>query len=542
MQQLDLLDYLGALELSGTTPENYRQQILSQLDLLGVDYSNYTLPDRDDENVIQVLPVSGGSDSKALALIMCALFPRVPFVLVFTDTLAEETDTLKEFKKIEQWVGRKVIMVEPKNGEGLFEIIEKNGYLPSVKSRWCTSRLKINALDKWLEREYPDKVINLYVGLRYDEDRFGRLGESEFIRQKLPYQAMKIGRSQVYGLLAATAGISPVYRYASRSGCSVCFFRRASEKIQQLINSPHEFQKGGIYEKLSDADVAYINDSPMYRQIMDIWPDYIETRLKHTTFFEPKPVSLLTEDLPNPSKPIVSKDRGTVDMFDVSARNDDEHERVYAAVAFWTHPWANLMGFGKGPSTGIYNSKFLHYSHSLKGLKQSLAFLYEHLASTCELYHEDQDSMLGSYRRGTLRIALYEIEFPRGNLKLDRLSSDSYTWASTGIAYTQMQVNTVLVHHSLLIAGSMQYRDRLASEIAGKMYPEETWQYSHLQAEERYLNRIPDLLKQAKVCWSGMYTPPTLDQLPSVLAKNRKEAKEQGLEAESTLACLPCSL
>ena len=55
-----------------------------------------------------ILPVSGGSDSCALAILLHEIAPHIPFRMVFTDTGAEEKETLEMLDKLEAYLGKKI--------------------------------------------------------------------------------------------------------------------------------------------------------------------------------------------------------------------------------------------------------------------------------------------------------------------------------------------------------------------------------------------------------------------------------------------------
>ena len=95
-----------------------------------------------DPSVVKIIPVSGGVDSSALAVLLHKSFPDVNFIMVNTDTGAEEKETYEMLDSIEQITGNKIDRI--KGEADLFEYIELyKGYLPSVESRWCTRVLKL---------------------------------------------------------------------------------------------------------------------------------------------------------------------------------------------------------------------------------------------------------------------------------------------------------------------------------------------------------------------------------------------------------------
>lgn len=529
-----------------------RKKILESLDLLGVDYSKYTLPKENDVDTLHVIPVSGGSDSKAMALILTALFPKIRFVFVFTDTLAEESATYKEFDQISDWCGRSVIKIKPTYG--LYDLIEKyGGFIPSGQARYCTRILKISQLDQWLEKYFKGIVnnIHLYVGIRIDEDRFGHLTDSDAtIQMQLPFIDLNIGRSQVYGLLAATAGISPVYKHSSRSSCGCCFFKRNSERVMQCVESNAEFQKAAKYEKLCASDLEKLNSSTLSNAISERYPDYYQKMIHNPDIFHAKPVSLLTENEITPAKPFKKKKKikscqeKYLDQFSID--NINATEKAYVAVMFLVYPNANNAAFRGAYNqkfNGVYFTKFLNYSRSFHGLKRSLTFVFEQLISTAELYNETQMSM-----QRNLRIGLYEIEIAKGNLNLDKIDLDSYTWAANGFSYSSLQQNISILHWILYreqqvavlaeLKNQLSYRYKNRKQfpmlVGGTLWEKYRYQRS-------LVSEFNEELMLGRISWSGLFQNISLEQLPSEIARQRKLAKVHN-QVESELMCLACTL
>lgn len=543
-----------------------RKLILDQLDLLGVDYADYKLPDMSDPNVLHIIPVSGGSDSKCMALILSALFPQVRFVFAFTDTKAEEDASYQEFAQIGEWVGHNVIQIAPE--KGLFDLIDSyNGFLPSGQARYCTRILKLKALDNWLESKFKGLVdkVNLYIGIRADEDRFTTLSEDgrneNWVNPKYPYLALDMGRSQVYGLLAATAGISPVYKHSSRSGCGCCFFKRASERVMQCCEAHNEFMKSGKYEKLSNNDLDKLADSKLYSAITTLNANYFDRMIHNPDILLAKPVSLLTENEANPTKPIKEKKQATIhnlDLFDSSVNfAADEYDTAYVAVMFLVHPEANNPAFGGSltGTNGVYFHKIVNYTTTLHGLTRTLNYVFEQILSTAEMYGETQESMMRNLRIGT-----YEIKVPKGNLVLDKVDNESYTWAGNGLSYQSIKQNIAQFHWILFRSEQErllnEYKTVLKSKLAAakKFIDAEdrvverhfvlgSVHYDRYKQQKRFMQNMinDDVLNIGQVTWSGMYANISLDQLPSVLAKARKIDKEKG-NNEGQMACMACSL
>lgn len=546
--------------------EQRRKLILDTLDLLGVNWRDYKLPNHDDVDCIHIVPVSGGSDSKCMAMILPAIFPKKRFFFVCTDTGAEEESAYAEFEEISEWVGTKVHVVKP--SEGLFDLIERfNGFLPSGQARYCTRILKLESMDFWLDAKFKRiaNKVNLYIGIRDDEDRFTDLSNDEeranWVLPRYPFINLGMARTQVYGLLAATCGISPVYKHASRSSCGCCFFKRNSERVMQCVEAYSEFSKTAAYDKLCPADTDKLNNSIMFNAIMKKMPNYLigNHHLHNPNMLIAKPVSTLTESEANPIKPIKqSKNITNLDLFDASVNyNNDDVDTIYFAVMFLVTPESTYDAFrGNGDMfNGVYYSKIVNFSHSFNGIRSSLAYVYEQIISTAELYDETQESMLTN-----MRIGIYEIKVQKGNLTLDKIQSESYTWGTNGLSYRSIEQNVTMMHFILVREGEKEHLDNLRVALTKRFKQAK----EYVDFEDRLLEKQiivhsdlyqrykaaktnfarkydKDELNLGEVTWSGMFENIALDRLPSEIRKQRLKDKAKG-NIEGEIACLACSL
>lgn len=127
--------------------------------------TKYQLPSAPGD--IHVLPVSGGADSSALAILMHHLFPCQRFVLMFTDTAAEGKELYASLERLETFLGKKIIRIEPE--KGLYDLIDSyGGFLPSSQSRYCTRELKLKPFKDFIKslRKTGTEQIHAYVGIR----------------------------------------------------------------------------------------------------------------------------------------------------------------------------------------------------------------------------------------------------------------------------------------------------------------------------------------------------------------------------------------
>ena len=218
----------------------------------------YQLPG-DPQNDVYLLPVSGGADSSALAIVMHILYPEVQFHMCFTDTGAEPEECYATLDRLEGYLGKTIERVS--NGKTLWDLIDQyKGFLPSSQARWCTVQLKKTAFEAWIAK-FKGKTKHMFVGIRADEnDRIGFALDE--VTTEFPLIAMGVVREDVFSILSSTIGIPSWYRVRTRSGCSTCMFQRRSEVVGLMQAQPIEFIKGKKYEKLAEADLGRQEPAP----------------------------------------------------------------------------------------------------------------------------------------------------------------------------------------------------------------------------------------------------------------------------------------
>ena len=494
--------------------------------------ANFKLPQAAfGKNRKLVVPVSGGSDSSCMAVVMRTLFPNEELHFAFCDTGAESQDLHHNLSTLEDYLGIHIHRIIPERD--LFELIEDyNGFLPSQKARWCTKILKIESLDNWLADKFDlenDQVFT-FVGLRADEDRFGYVSDDPAIQMRLPYHDLSIGRAQVYGLLSDTVGIAKNYQYNSRSSCFTCFFKRRSERIGLLIHRADEFKKTASLEKLTAEDLARFDN------LYHVFHGSKGMDLQLTDYFIPSAVDIRSANLPHPPKPIKHVDKETIDLFDFSESSvhKSEYDEIYCAVALLVHPLMNLYGGPLQGSTGVYRQDFVSYSPTLSGMDRALTFYWEHRLNTPEVWGLSQDQL-----REHLKIAVYQIKVPKGIIDLDSVSNDSYTWQS-GEAYVQVERHVRLIHQALRLEALRQQLSEY-QKLSERADFELTWEYEQIEGIQNLLSTFADSDLGSFIAWSGVFSPPSDSKLPSYLAQLRLE-NDPETRAESSIACVSCSL
>lgn len=152
--------------------------------------------------------MSGGADSTALAIFLHERFPGVQFILVYTDTGAEEPAIYPALRRLEAFLGKKIEWLG--EDKSLWDLIsDYNGYLPSSSSRYCTRELKLRPFRKWLD-QFKGVQKHMFVGIRADEPSRVAFTIDE-VNTEMPFLDLGIGRAGVFQKLIETVGIPKFY-------------------------------------------------------------------------------------------------------------------------------------------------------------------------------------------------------------------------------------------------------------------------------------------------------------------------------------------
>ncbi len=167
---------------------------------------------------LQVVALSGGKDSTALALRLAELEPG-PFRYLCTPTGDELPELLEHWAWLEAELGQPIERVT--HPLGLNGLIEHFGALPNWRQRWCTRMLKIEPCLAYLEGIVGD--FELCVGLRADEEE--RKGiYSEAFETRFPLREWEWGLAEVVDYCKQRGA-----RIPERTDCARCYGQRVSE-------------------------------------------------------------------------------------------------------------------------------------------------------------------------------------------------------------------------------------------------------------------------------------------------------------------------
>jgi 3'-phosphoadenosine 5'-phosphosulfate sulfotransferase (PAPS reductase)/FAD synthetase len=190
-----------------------------------------------------ILSLSGGKDSTALAIYMHDRMPDLEYV--FCDTGEELPETYAYLDKLEAFLGKKIVRLNPDRPfEHYLQIYR--GVLPDARARWCTRKLKIEPFERFVGDE---PCIN-YIGIRADElHRKGYISTKPNITARYPFIEDSISKEDVVRILEESGlGLPTYYEWRSRSGCYFCFFQQRVEWVGLLENHPDLYSRAMEYE------------------------------------------------------------------------------------------------------------------------------------------------------------------------------------------------------------------------------------------------------------------------------------------------------
>jgi len=138
--------------------------------------------------VRQVLGISGGKDSAALAIYLKNKYPDLPVEYYNTDTGCELEETEMLINRLESVLGKiprlKAAQGSPEPTPFHHFYKSSGGYLPSPQARWCTQKMKLAEFEKFV----GDTPTISYVGIRGDEEREGYVSTKPNIQAIFPFR------------------------------------------------------------------------------------------------------------------------------------------------------------------------------------------------------------------------------------------------------------------------------------------------------------------------------------------------------------------
>ena len=203
------------------------------------------------QEIHNVLGLSGGRDSAALAVFMRQNHPDLKIDYFFTDTGKELPEVYEFLVKLEGFLGQSILRLNP-DRDFDFWLRQYNNFLPSAQTRWCTRQLKLRPFEQWIKPLLDSgDVVYSYVAIRADEQyREGYASKHDNLIVKLPLKEAGIDKAGVLEILDGTGlGLPEYYEWRTRSGCTFCFFQQKIEWVRLKERHPEYFEEAKRYEK-----------------------------------------------------------------------------------------------------------------------------------------------------------------------------------------------------------------------------------------------------------------------------------------------------
>ncbi len=206
---------------------------------------------RDDWRYFHDLLAGAGQQAEADRIKSTRAVPELE--CFFADTGKELPEVYEYLDILEKYLDAPVVRLSPFANSADANISpfdhflksEHGGLLPSQQQRWCTYKMKLKPMEKFVGKS---EAIN-YVGIRADEGARVKLSSMKNITAVYPFIADRLVRQDILDLLEATAGIPKYYEWRSRSGCYFCFFQRRSEWLGLRDRHPDLFKRAMAYEE-----------------------------------------------------------------------------------------------------------------------------------------------------------------------------------------------------------------------------------------------------------------------------------------------------
>ena len=205
--------------------------------------------------VRQVLGISGGKDSAALAIYLKNKYPDLPVQYYNTDTGCELEETEVLIKRLESVLGHITrLKAAPRSLEPTpFHHFLKSsgGFLPSPQARWCTKKMKLAEFERFV----GDEPAISYVGIRGDEEREGYVSTKPNIQAIFPFRKNIWSMDVINKVLHNDnmQQISEIYKIV----CSQNLINKAIEIIQKPLTKQFFYSKK--MNALLELDVKIFN-------------------------------------------------------------------------------------------------------------------------------------------------------------------------------------------------------------------------------------------------------------------------------------------
>lgn len=168
-----------------------------------------------------------------------------------------------------------------KNGEPFEALILKRNYLPNPVARFCTTELKIIAVEKFLRATYGWQEWDSVIGIRADEQRRvakvrnNPSGGRKGVERTMPLVSASIGVHDVLSFWK-TAGFDlelPVVNGKTMHGnCDLCFLKPPAQRLSLIREAPERAvwwarQEASIQSASIANGARFTKDGPSYAEM-----------------------------------------------------------------------------------------------------------------------------------------------------------------------------------------------------------------------------------------------------------------------------------
>lgn len=209
-------------------------------------------------------------------------------VVCFANTGKEEEATLEFVSQCERLWGIRIVWLEyqpdnPKfkvvdfetasrNGEPFEALITKKNYLPNPVTRFCTTELKVMAIDRYMKSiGVPDYVT--MVGIRADEPRRVAKMKTNKDEKITPLASAGITESDVWRFWGEHEFDLGLPKISGASNCDLCFLKGTGIIAGLIAQKPERAVWWADIEKKIGG--TFHKDRPSYKQMMDYQQDQI---------------------------------------------------------------------------------------------------------------------------------------------------------------------------------------------------------------------------------------------------------------------------
>lgn len=223
------------------------------------------------KQMARFISLSGGVESTT----MCLLYGKGA-TAIFCDTGDEHGEMYERLDFLETALTSihegdfRLVRIKPspnikgRTVETLSDGIRAYSFMPGPRSRYCTTRFKIEPIEAFLKEQGECELL---IGFNADEEpgtvRVGNMEKLKNVTYRYPLYDDGYDRNDCEALLRSH-GLHPNFPiYMSRGGCKFCFFKSKSEYKALYLLDPKTFHEGWELEKsIQDKRKRYFSILP----------------------------------------------------------------------------------------------------------------------------------------------------------------------------------------------------------------------------------------------------------------------------------------